>query len=195
MARETMLQAAADLIAENGIEALSIGDVAERAGVSKRTLYNYFENREALFADLSRWSEELTLKHGGYLMPEGLDQLPTMVQAVWRTWALQGTVFQAVIQIDAASYPSGISDARRRRQSAITKSVRDIRPDLEHDRANEISALIHSISSAPVFQRLTSKEGLDVDTAGSLVGWAIAAVHAALKRGEDPFSVRNHTTE
>ena len=56
---------------------MSLHAVAERAGVSKRTLYNYFDSREALLAAISAWSDQLTLELGGYLVPEGLDSSPT----------------------------------------------------------------------------------------------------------------------
>lgn len=41
--------AALELFAEKGFAATRIDDVAERAGVSKGTVYLYFENKEALF--------------------------------------------------------------------------------------------------------------------------------------------------
>ncbi len=182
-----MLQAAADLIAESGLESLSLAAVAERAGVSKRTLYNYFDSRETLFTELSRWSDELTLEQGGFLVPEGLDRLPDMIQAVWRTWAAQGTILQAVLQIDAASNPTGISNSRRRRRAALAEAIGTIRPDLGPDQANELAAVFHAMSSAPVFERLTTQDGLDVDRAGALIGWVTAVMREALENGDDPF--------
>lgn len=86
MARELIMQAAADLIVESGLDSLALADVAERAGVSKRTLYNYFENRETLLAEMSQWSADLTIGAGGAMRPEGLDTLPELIQGVWRGW-------------------------------------------------------------------------------------------------------------
>lgn len=50
--RERILDATIDLLEENGIHGLSIRKIARRTGVSHMVLYNYFENREALFASL-----------------------------------------------------------------------------------------------------------------------------------------------
>src|SRR6266498_3151717 len=44
-----ILKAALDAFVENGFAATRLEDVAQRAGVSKGTLYLYFENKEALF--------------------------------------------------------------------------------------------------------------------------------------------------
>ena len=44
-----ILKAALEAFVENGFAATRLEDVAQRAGVSKGTLYLYFENKEALF--------------------------------------------------------------------------------------------------------------------------------------------------
>ncbi len=189
VAREVILQAAADLIVESGIEGVSLAAVAASAGVSKRTLYNHFDNREALFEDLGRWSDELTLESGGFLTPEGLDRLPEMVRAVWRSWAAQGTIYRATLKIGAASRHTGISPGRRRRQAALADATSQVRPDFDAEQAHEIAALLHALASGPVFERLTLEDGLEVDTASSLVAWAIDALRDALERGDDPYSM------
>ena len=195
VARETILRAAADLIVESGLESLSLADVAHRAGVAKRTLYNYFDSRETLLSELGRWSDDLTLEQGGYLVPEGLDRLPQMIPAVWRTWAAQGTIHQAVLKVAAASSPSGVSADRRRRQAAIADAITEIRPDLGSARANELAAVFHAIASAPVYERLTTQDGLDVDRAGALIGWVIGVVRDALENGADPFETNDASND
>ncbi len=186
VARELMLQAAADLIVEGGLESLSLTQVADRAGVSKRTLYNYFDSRETLLADLGRWSDELTLELGGYLRPQGLDTLPEMVPAVWRTWAAQGTVHQAVLKIAAAAGDDGVSEDRRRRRAALADAVARVRPDLPVATVDQLAAVFHALASAPVFERLTAQDGLDVDTAGTLVAWVLTLMRDALEDHSDP---------
>lgn len=47
-AREKLLTAARQLIAENGVSALRIGDVTDRADLGFGTFYTYFESKEAL---------------------------------------------------------------------------------------------------------------------------------------------------
>jgi AcrR family transcriptional regulator len=50
--RERILQAAHDILKKEGPDALSIRAIAERVGVSHMVLYTYFEDRDALFAEL-----------------------------------------------------------------------------------------------------------------------------------------------
>jgi len=49
-----ILSAALDAFVENGFTAARLEDIAERAGVSKGTLYLYFESKEALFKAVIR---------------------------------------------------------------------------------------------------------------------------------------------
>ncbi len=191
MARERIMQAAADLIVEEGLEALSLADVVARAGVSRRTLYNHFDSREMLLAEIGRWSDELTLEQGGALRPDGLDTLPDVVQAVWRTWAAQGTLHQAVLRIDAASSESGISESRRARRAAMAEAILAVRPDLTTGQANDLASLLHAMTSAPVFERMTSEDGLSVEAAGALVGWALTVLRDALNAGNTPYDKEN----
>lgn len=49
-----ILKAALDVFVSHGYEATRLEDVAERAGVSKGTIYLYFESKEELFAEVVR---------------------------------------------------------------------------------------------------------------------------------------------
>jgi AcrR family transcriptional regulator len=50
-ARQAVLQAAADLLLENGLAAVSMDAVAARAGVSKATIYRWWPTKESLALD------------------------------------------------------------------------------------------------------------------------------------------------
>ena len=52
-----LLAAALELFVEKGYAGTRLDDVAQRAGVSKGTLYLYFENKEDLFKAVVRESE------------------------------------------------------------------------------------------------------------------------------------------
>lgn len=187
VAREAILTAAADLIVANGLEQLSLQDVADAAGVSKRTLYNYYDNREALLTAIGEWSDELTLEGGGFLVPDGLEALPAQIPEVWRTWKEQGNVYQAVMIIDGASSDAGPSKGRRIRRQAIARAVAQIRPELDGERSLQLASVVHALSSAPVYRRLTTEDGLSVETAAGLAGWTISLITEALASGQDPF--------
>ena len=47
--RNSILKAASSVFEESGYDVASMDSVAERAGASKRTVYNYFPSKDALF--------------------------------------------------------------------------------------------------------------------------------------------------
>jgi AcrR family transcriptional regulator len=72
--RQRLLDAMAELVAEHGYAAVTIGDVATRAGTAKRTFYDHFPDKEQCFlAALDRITD-------------------TLVQSVARFFAMPGTV-------------------------------------------------------------------------------------------------------
>lgn len=50
--RSRMLDAGMALLAERELADFSVEDICDKADVAKKTFYNYFDNKEALFADL-----------------------------------------------------------------------------------------------------------------------------------------------
>ncbi|MBB6431009.1 TetR/AcrR family transcriptional regulator [Algisphaera agarilytica] len=75
--REAILDAAAQLLDEGGVENAGLNAIARQAGLSKPTLYLYFESREAVLLELvlrdyDRWVEP-TAKEIGALSPSDAD--------------------------------------------------------------------------------------------------------------------------
>jgi AcrR family transcriptional regulator len=69
---ESVLQAAIDLFARYGYRKTSVDEIAEAAGVSKRTVYLHFDGKEAIFRAMAEYMAEVTrerfeaaLKSGG----------------------------------------------------------------------------------------------------------------------------------
>ena len=68
-----------------------------------------------------------------------------------------------------------------------------VRAELTADQCDALASLLHAFGSAPVYWRLTTEDGLDVDVASALAAWNVSLVRAALERGDDPFT--NHGSD
>jgi AcrR family transcriptional regulator len=68
-AREAILAAAAELLLAKGIESVSMDEVAERAGVSKATIYRWWPSKQTLALDalLQEWEIPPALRETGSL--------------------------------------------------------------------------------------------------------------------------------
>jgi len=102
--RQAILDAAVDVFQAKGLHDTSVDDIAEAAGVSRATLYQYFERRDDLFAELTgvAASDLLALiRRPAELAPtaNGYDSLYrwlaewARVQDKYRTLSQQLTVF------------------------------------------------------------------------------------------------------
>jgi AcrR family transcriptional regulator len=75
--RQAILDAAAALFETEGLNGVSLNDVARRAGIAKSNLYRYFESREAIFLALLN-EDQLACVAG---VEEGLARLSGKVDA------------------------------------------------------------------------------------------------------------------
>jgi Transcriptional regulator len=57
-AREQIIETALRLVFTRGCKATTMDEVASEAGISKRTLYEQFEDKEHLLAECIRWSDQ-----------------------------------------------------------------------------------------------------------------------------------------
>ena len=75
--REAILAAAGDLFLQEGVEDTTMERIAERAGVSKQTLYSHFGNKEGLYEAVIRSK----MQHYG-LDSEAVDEHATLHKAL-----------------------------------------------------------------------------------------------------------------
>lgn len=86
-----LLSAALDLFVERGYAATKLDDVAARAGVSKGTLYLYFESKEALFKAVIEQGILPMLDEGEALIQQHqLDARSLLQMLLLRWWQLLG---------------------------------------------------------------------------------------------------------
>lgn len=67
--RENIIDAAIEVFREQGFLGAKTTDIAKRAGVSSRTLYKHFENKEALFHAIS----EIMIERNSVMAPVSYD--------------------------------------------------------------------------------------------------------------------------
>ncbi len=85
---EEIISAALDVFADRGFAATKLEDVARKAGVTKGTIYLYFENKEALFKALIRQTIVPVIAQGEAIAQRftgsARDLLERLVREYWR---------------------------------------------------------------------------------------------------------------
>ena len=85
--RDATLEVTADLVAEHGLRAVTMSQIAEKAGIGRATLYKYFPDVEAI---LLAWHERQITAHLGQLTEarEGAKGADRQLEAVLTAFAL-----------------------------------------------------------------------------------------------------------
>lgn len=98
--RGAILEAMADVISEaNGI-GFSVQAVADRAGVTHRTIYNHFPTREALCEGYAAYVDELLVATGGQAPVDySLDALPALTGDLYQTFARRDRHARAYVML------------------------------------------------------------------------------------------------
>lgn len=81
-----IIDAALDVFGKKGLAKTRLEDIAARAGVSKGTIYLYFENKDALFKEMIRETAIAAIERGEQRTESGgspADQLRAVMERYW----------------------------------------------------------------------------------------------------------------
>jgi AcrR family transcriptional regulator len=177
--RDRILEAFAEQLAE-ARDDFSIPRVAERAGVSTRTVYHHFPNREAQIEALAAWIE----KRAGETdpLPARPEELAGYVADRWARFLANQPILRAQLAPGLATHVR--ARRRKRREMAIDECV--AATGVSHEDTRVASALIKHLIGAHAGVQLLDTYGLDGDESLSVVQWAIELMVRALRRGDGP---------
>ncbi|MEU7166352.1 TetR/AcrR family transcriptional regulator C-terminal ligand-binding domain-containing protein [Streptomyces morookaense] len=178
--RAAVLQAAGDVLAEQGFAHLDLGDVARRAQVGRTTVYRRWGTVTALVADLLQDMAEQSLPRTetGSL----LGDLRANARLVQRTLtdARQRPLFKAVIA--AATWDARTAEALHRfydtRVAEWAPCVRQAADRGEVPEDTDAHEVIRAVSAPLYYRLLTSDAPLDRAAADRAAGAAAAAARA-----------------
>lgn len=179
-----MLEALANHVSETGSLDFSVAEIANRAGVAHRTVYNHFGDRQGLIDALSDWAEAAMEKRGGLVAPSSLSDVTEAIGPNFEMFEDMSGVAEAFARIDTAMSPDR---AHVRRTEAFARSVGDQFPDLSKRERTAVAALFRQIASGKQWYFLTREHGLTTSEAAAVVTWAVRLQIDALGKGDTPF--------
>jgi AcrR family transcriptional regulator len=180
--KEAILTALAEHMAAERSLDFSIADVATRAGVSPRTIYNYFGDRDGLIRALSLLADARMSEQGGTTLPETLAALPELVPPNYRAMEAVSALAEAFARLDHPSELPGHSG----RTQGVVELVHRQHPHLPEGEAAAIGIMIRQLASSSMWHRLTREHGLSTDHAAAVAAWTMRLQVEALDRGDLP---------
>src|ERR671931_273081 len=176
---EEIISAALEVFADRGFAATKLEDVARRAGVTKGTIYLYFENKEALFKALVRETIVPVIAQGEALAQSFTGSARELVERLVREyWRLVGETSLAGIPklmiAEAGNFPElarfyyeeVVTRGHRLMAGVIERGVKngEFRPlDLTIAAELAMSPLMHAVVAKRAFSSCMP-EGFDVQS-------------------------------
>lgn len=171
--REAIRTAVTALMVQEHPSAISIPAVAARAGVSVRTVYRYFPNKQALLDDVAYRSYrqmEMAGEGGEALFEDPRRMLPQM----WRTFAEDLDWVRA----DHVS-PAG-RDMRDRRlgraRVGVDRVVKEMTDGLQDGEVETLTDAVVAVTSSSMFLELHDRMGIAASDAAELAIWIVDAM-------------------
>jgi len=153
--RRSLQQAALELASERALDELTVGDIAERAGVNRSSFYQHYSDKETLLAD----ALDAVIEEAGTSLEAPIEPSEQPPEALVR--------FLAHVEEHAELYRWAVGDHG---SAVVTARLRE-----------RVEALVlHHLAIAP---GATPFEGIPVDlVAAGVAGSAIGAIRAWIER-------------
>ncbi|MEG3629018.1 TetR/AcrR family transcriptional regulator [Streptomyces poriticola] len=151
MQRAALLDAARSLLSEGGTEALTFPALAERTGLARSSVYEYFRSRAAVVEELCAvdfpvWAAEVGAAMDGQDTPEG------KVEAyVRKQLDLVGDRrHRAVVAISASELDAGAREKIRAAHGGLVAMIVEALGEMGHDRPMLAAMLLQGVVDAAV---------------------------------------------
>lgn len=179
--RRAILDALAAVIAETGGLGFSVQQVAERAGVTHRTVYNHFPTRDALNDALAEHVEDAMARDGFREPPvTSSASLVPMITDAYSAFQSYEVLSRAYVMLMLASRrPAGV--ARRRTSAFEAVIARDTSPPAPLT-SRGLTAALRMFLSTTGWHILTEQLGLSPAEAVTTATWAAQTLLDAASR-------------
>ncbi len=184
--RAAILKAVADEIAEVGLTEFSIQGVADRAGVTHRTVYNHFPTREALNDAFAEYVEAVLSERGGGGEEQGVgvDGLPAVTRHFHSSMGENAAILQAYVMMTIATGKAArvFRERSRKMEELIDAELGPFEPGV----AKLVTSAVRLFMSSAGWFLVREHHGLSPAEAGRMSEWAVKTLLDAARRGNVP---------
>ena len=181
LTRDLIIDALAEVIAEDGVRKFSLEEVAARAGVSLRTLYRYYSNREELLQGLVDKLDE-ALGTEDNMPPPTLQECLDCIPVRAAEFSKHEKLSRAAVAIHAstnvaAELPEGadlindLARARVRRTNFVRDLLAQEFPDMPSTMVAQLTAVTRLMVGITGWAQMSAFD-LDNEDGGIAVQWA-----------------------
>ena len=145
--RARVIEAAIELAADGGYDAVQMRDVAAKAGVALGTVYRYFNSKDHLLAAaLLEWARGFESALGARNVPSGdapVDRLVEVIRRITKATARQPVLFAALVTAITAPDPA-VTDCQAQVQHIVSAALAAPLHGIDEEiRAGTVRVLAH----------------------------------------------------
>jgi AcrR family transcriptional regulator len=186
--QKAILDALGEVVADSGAVEFSIQNVADRAGVSHRTVYNHFPTRTALNDAFAQHAEDqLGAHYPGPRPPEEdttLEELPEIVAEAYRAFAQVERPTRAYVMLMIASRsPAKLT---RKRTKRLEQAVESELGPLPKGVSRQVAAAMRIFMSTTGWHVMTEHLKLSTEEAAGVASWMVEMVIDQVRKGNLP---------
>lgn len=181
--RDRILGALAEVVLDGGLSDFSVQGVADRCGVSHRTVYRHFPTRESMLDGLVDQMATAMEAAGG---PEKIERVDELARAVSTNFAIftdHAPLAEAAVRFSVGTAVE--NQDRHLRTDAVSAAVGQL--GLTDEDARLAAAVLRHISGSRTWL-LLQEVGLDAHDTAAAASWAIEVLVAAIREGRVPSS-------
>ena len=184
--RAAILKAVADEIAEVGLTEFSIQGVADRAGVTHRTVYNHFPTREALNDAFAEYVEAVLGERGVGNSEHGVGVrgLPAVTGQFHSSIGENAAILQAYVMMTIATGKAArvFRERSRKMEELVDAELGPFEPGV----AKLVTSAVRLFLSSAGWFLVREHHGLSPAEAGRMSEWAVKTLLDAARRGNVP---------
>ena len=183
--RELILDAVTTLLGDRRADEVTTRDIAAAAGVSERTVYRHFPDRDALLEGLSQ-----RLHLDGAKPSFAVGSLDDIAPTSRHLMELLDDHFvtaraEAVFNADPRRFAADTQTNTRELRELLAKGV----PELDEREQLRIAAVIRCLVSTQAWLRMREEFGVPGTESGPVVAWVIDTIIRELRAGNTPTAM------
>lgn len=181
--RDAIIAATQELLITEHPATLSVPSVAKLAGVSVRTVYRYFPNKQALLDGIAHHFGNRAMGTG----PREFNDLRAVEETLVRMWN-DFAENNAAVRAEHLS-PVG-ADLRQRRlldtRLGVAKTVNALFERAPEDEREKLTDLLVAVCSSSMYLELTDRMGREAEEGARMAMWAARALLVAFAQEHEP---------
>ncbi len=181
--REFILDAVTTLVGDRRVDEVTTRDIAAAAGVSERTVYRHFPDRDAMLGGLSQRLNHLDGVKPTFGFGTLDDIAPTcrrLMEVLDRNYVAARA--EAVFNADPRRFAADTQANTREMREILAKGL----PELDEREQLRIAAVIRCLVSTQAWLRMREEFGVPGTESGPVVAWVIDTIIRELRSGNTP---------